>query len=274
MIDITKEQLAILNSFCGTGDFLNADIIFFGNEEGLGGDNLEKVLSERIGESKRNNCIIPNKPLNGHYRTTWAVEKETARSQMLQFQVRLLLFLNNPKENWFALKEEAPLIFEQIKEYQRVNLYRENNNYNLKSALVDLRPLPRYNETEWPFKNLDRQQYISAFKFTKRAKVDKLYSDLKEERIKIIQNLFHACHNVKVIVGIGDKDSKKRFFEVLFVEIVFETIWLSDKTCFHATIDLNGKLVHIFLSNFFDYRAFGLNNLENLARKIEVNNYQ
>jgi hypothetical protein len=33
---LTKEQFLKLNAFCGYGDFNNAEVIFFGMEEGLG----------------------------------------------------------------------------------------------------------------------------------------------------------------------------------------------------------------------------------------------
>lgn len=263
---ISNEQLKKLNYFCGSGDFPNANIIFFGNEEGLGGKKLKEVIENRCNLYDNKNTIKLSNNKNIYYRKDWESDKKAINSSMLQFQARILLFLNNPKGNWFVKKGDDPDIFEQIKEYQRSQLYRECNNYKFKSALIDLRPLPRFVEKCWPYENVNECQYLKAFQFNIESGIGDKLLHFRNERAQIIKNLFDTSKKINVIVGIGDKKTKRNLFEKSYNAKFLEII---EGKCFQSQIQLNGQIINIFLSNFFDYQVLGLKNLEKLAHLIK-----
>jgi len=260
---ISKEQLSKLNNFVGSGDFINANIIFFGNEEGLGSLELKEAIKRRCNLHDKEDT--PRLSNNIFYRKNWEIEEKAVNSSMLQFQSRILLFLNNQNGNWFLKKDEEPILFQQIKEYQRAQLYRESISYKFKSALIDLRPLPRFTEKEWPYANINRSEYLKAFQFKRENGIAEDLLKLKNQRAQNIKTVFDSSKKAKVIVGIGDKHSKRNLFEQLYNAYFTNII---EGKCFQSQIKHNGKALNIILSNFFDYRSLGLENLKELSQII------
>ena len=66
--NLTSGEIQILNSLCGTRDQPNADVLFFGNEEDFGRNNIQNVINERIYLFNNFNLPIDGDDTNnGHY---------------------------------------------------------------------------------------------------------------------------------------------------------------------------------------------------------------
>jgi len=108
-----------------------------------------------------------------------------------------------------------------------------------------------------------------AFKF-KSKKVDGYHRVLRTERSKILYNVFNRTAETKVIIGIGDRHTKRRFFEEYY-EIVspFEGMDLGKgkEEVFVGDIRINKETIPVFLSNFFQSgHGIGLQGLRNLSK--------
>jgi hypothetical protein len=119
-------------------------------------------------------------------------------------------------------------------------------------------PLPRANENimysiyEEINDRFSWNQYSLAFKFTSK-KVDDYHRGLRMERSKILYNVFNRKAETKVIVGIGDRHTKRKFFEEYY-EIVspFNGIDLGKNKVevFEGDIMIKNEVIPVFLSNF------------------------
>ena len=173
---MTEEQLRRMILFVGYGDYKNAKIIFFGNEEGLANDaDLPSEIDIRCNHYYNEGiCIIPNDPELGFYTIIQNNgEDQYINSPMLLFQSRLMLHFNNHEVDWFQNAIDMPARFLCIKEYQKLLLYKEPQPL-IKSALVDLRPLPRPNEgVVWPeeYEILNEHHYFQVFSYVNNINI-------------------------------------------------------------------------------------------------------
>ncbi len=265
---ISIDQLFRMIAFVGYGDFSNAEIIFFGNEEGTaGGPDLEIEINKRCHQYLNEGTpICSRNPEAGFY--IIPQNNIIGNIPMLQFQARLLLHLINQKVDWFQTKANKPARFECIKAYTTYLLYKETSPL-IKSALVDLGPLPRSNGNAWLYENLNRRQYDRAFSYENQDNIDNYYLELSLQRSKVIKRLLNKCGQAKILIGIGKKDIKKRFLTQAFNNPHFDILDLGNSFCHYTELSMeNGKLIHVFLCDFFNNRNFKLNNLQALAEKI------
>ena len=115
--------------------------IIIGNESGIGNaDSIEEFLQSHLEESKE---IVEV----DH-------QKKRINSPFLHFISRITRALENKPGNWFAPKDHCD-VFEQI---VFESFYSESTH------LVDIRPLPRPNESVWPYEGIDEKLYIRGFR--------------------------------------------------------------------------------------------------------------
>lgn len=274
-VQLTNEETEKLNSFCGHGKLHDAEILFFGDEEGLDGDNIQTVIAKRCKEAEENHCLDGSDYRNGHYHFSEVYEGNGNTIQMIMFQARILLYLNDPNGDWFSEKKDNEDAFIKIRDYHWNNIYIESSEWKYKTALTELRPLARRDEEgvdKWPYSNIDYDQYIKAFRFGRGVITDKNIIKLLEDRCDILYNVFSKCPKIKVIVGIGDRESKMRFFKKIFREIDIDEFYINSKKFYHAKVKIENRTIDIFLCNFFGGRGkykLHLADLPGLAKGIK-----
>jgi len=225
-IVINKLDYSVLNSYIGQGK-PDASLVFFGNEPGTSGKNITETI-----EHLKNNSY--------HQVGTGFLLKESythpTTSDFARFISRLCLGLKYKDERWF--NELSPLGKIAINEHILKPISEKN------ICLINLRPLPRPTESTWTYSNIDKKDYLRKYNFT----LKKHYSDKdKEDRLNIFKTFF-SINTKSLIIGIGDKENKKRFFEYIYPDIKFHEADLN-----HISIYFNIKH-KIILSNYFNNR--------------------
>ncbi|TSI05295.1 hypothetical protein [Lysinibacillus sp. BW-2-10] len=288
---LSNEEIDKLLAFIGYGDLQKSKIIFFGNEEGLGGYELHNAIQAKC-EVYGNNCEshlnkdnwkdgfyeIPEK-IDGPYKKVMQKlrgdlrEDKSLFSPMLEFQARIALHLQYPNQEWFLTSSESKEgkdNYQIIKNYYQTSLYNQSSSLNI--SLMDLRPFPRRNEKdEWPYANINRSEYLKAFKFENDENISAVCKELRNKRVAVLKRTIEFS-SANLIIGIGDKESKRRFFEQNFRNnqkpIVFEELPLTKEKIelFKTSIQLENRTISVLLCDFFDYRNIGVEGLETLVK--------
>lgn len=266
--------------FCGYGNFETANIIFLGNEEGLGGGEIKNELKKRTRNFwKSGRAIDGNDKQNGYYIYGHGGGVNT-RGHFLEFCSRLMLQINQVDAlDYFQTNGANPGVYNHIRDYKMESLYNEDPNvFDFRSVLMDYRPLPRANEsmTYQIYNEIDPrfkwEHYERAFDLRPRN-VDEYHATLRKERARIMNNVFNRDAETKVIIGIGKKEIKKKFFENYYeFEIPFEGIRLSREKieAYYGKIKIGQRIIPVFLSDFFQSgMGIGLNGLRLLSNMIE-----
>ena len=134
------EKLEKLIRFCGYGNYDTSNIIFLGNEEGLGGGEIEEEISKRTqdfwdigyaldGQNKENGYYVKGEGAGN------------AKGHFLLFCARLMLQLNDQRKGdyFFNRQSEDTEAFKMIEGYKINILYNEGKEqFNYRSVLVDL----------------------------------------------------------------------------------------------------------------------------------------
>lgn len=169
---LSKEEYQVLLAYIGCGDIRNADIIFFGNEEGTGGYSVTANVNARVkyygkkteseekihciergdwekgffhpdaqgGASLVEKCLLQHESVRPHEFTAGVFNSTVARL--------CLAYEQSGVHNWFEGSQNNNA-FNAIKEYISKQLYKVRE-VGIQTALVDWRPLPRPNESVWP----------------------------------------------------------------------------------------------------------------------------
>ncbi len=246
--------------FCGYGNFESANVLFLGNEEGLGGGEIRRELKRRIVDFWEKGKAIDGLHMENGYYLDQAGDEDTT-SPFLEFCSRLMLKLNYVySDNLFLTRGEDPEVYEKIRDYKIHQLYHENEqDFNYRSVLIDYRPLPRANESlQYSIyheinEKFNWEHYYSAFKFSKNH-IDDYHCNLRNDRSKILYNVFNRESETKVIIGIGDRHTKKRFFEEYFEILnpfVGRKLGKGKEEVYYGRIQINKNVIPVFLSNFF-----------------------
>jgi hypothetical protein len=285
---LSKEEYDKLLAFLGYGNFSEADIIVFGNEEGTGGYSIEANVKARCnsyGKDRDGNYIhslSPNDWKDGYWdlqenEERPKIEKHLLPEEKIQEQgfvkgaflpaiSRMCLGLeavSDEVDRWFQSYGANPTAGNQIKEHIRQKLFKKHEG--IQTALVDWRPLPRNNEKTWypiEYKHIShtstKNPYLRAFNNPKKIKNNiTSFSDFNkdvEQRAVTIKSLLEATP-AKVIIGLGGADGIKKgalekMFGDIFEQLVIESVDVSYLKMYKARISLKKKDLYIFLLPF------------------------
>ena len=276
---LTKDQYRKLVSFLGYGDFMKADIIFFGNEEGAGGYSIEANINVRCNVYGKNkvgeyvNLLVDNEWEKGYWECQ-SMEDDTSKIKSFFTESDKMKRQHAPKGGFLysaarickALEDKENNLFpfsnDIIKGYlSENNLFRKREG--IQSALVDWCPLPRKNQSDWPpeYQLIDKKKYLDAFQKLPRKNGERLtdefsnYMEDVDTRLSLLEELFQKSP-AKVIVGFGGvNEMKKNVFERLYGEsifnsIEFKTVDMGNLKSSKAIIFLPNKTLHIYLLPF------------------------
>lgn len=222
--------------------------IIIGNESGIGNANsIDEFLQDHLQESEE--IIIKTQP------------QKRINSPFLHFISRITRALENKQGNWFAPKSHCD-VYDQI-------VYE--SFYSESTHLVDIRPLPRPNESVWPYEGIDEKLYLQGFR--KMSSKDEAIQNLITKKIEALQKQISSYPNLEVIIAPGAAPMKRIFLENLYPGIQFEShlvkTSIRDLTYFVANQHINGRNVKIVVTAFFDSKnGIGYEGLKRLYELI------
>ena len=251
-INLTESQIVALCHHrgygIGTKSAEKVKQLIIGNESGIGNANsIDEFLQDHLGESEE---IIeemqPQKRIN---------------SPFLHFISRITRALENKQGNWFAPKDQCD-VYDQI-------VYE--SFYSESTHLVDIRPLPRPNESVWPYEGIDEKLYLQGFR--KMSSKDEAIQNLITKKIEALREQILFYKNLEVIIAPGAATMKRKFLENLFPGIQFETHTIETQirklTYFSAIQIIEGRRVKIMITAFFDSKnGIGYEGLRRLYELI------
>jgi hypothetical protein len=240
-MNISHEQLQLLINHCGYGiGNINSDkvkTLIIGNESGTGDAINTKEFIKELEVKNLSVCITS--------------EAYPSRSAFLQFIARIVRALEGREGQWFAPKDNCN-VWNEI----RMGFYSES------AHLIDIRPLPRTTESEsWPYKNIDKKNYERGFKKLKSK--DTFIEEMISLRIKFLKSQIKSYPNLKYIIAPGDAPMKKKFLEMLFPQLKFNSIEI--KTLKKTMTYFKGNVgeINILVCPFFNHQnGIGYEGLE------------
>lgn len=293
-IALSKEQIQKLLPWFGYGPMRKSNIVFFGNEEGLGGLPIQAVPARcYVYGNDSNTWINSNNWHDGYWDETenegqeklrkktiqirsddglpTLVEQKTEHFPIIDFQSRVLLHLEQPFQDWFQklswYQTYDKQVLQKIKVKQK-SLY--NDQSLIKAALVDWRPLPRPTEACWPYIGIDQKQYEDAFSLKRRyyntakayleGRIYEYQLDLETrmlvDRVQLLRKVF-TSFDFPLLIGCGAPLQKKKLLELIFKDhnISFQENQLSNgKKYYLSEVELENKKLTILLTVFFNHR--------------------
>jgi hypothetical protein len=236
-------QNLLLHQYIGYGFLYKSSVIFFGNEFGTAGTPFDDVKNNFLETTDYDNYLINPKYFS-----------PSIKSSFLQFVSRFILTKNSNDLTW--LDEKLSKENKQI-----LNDYILNKLYKEDSCVVNLRPLPRPSERVWIYENVNQKEYLNQWKFNNKI----TSTEFTKIRLDILKTTFISSPD-KTILGIGDKENKKKFFEYIYPNIKFEEIKLGKHSIYY------NEERKIYLSNYFDHRCgIGISGLKLLYEFININ---
>ncbi|WP_147433419.1 hypothetical protein [Paenibacillus ginsengarvi] len=285
---ISPEQYQRLIHYVGCGNFPEADILFFGNEEGTGTFSIEANVEARcstfgkepgsssytytFGDLETDGFFWEPAALGGrdkivdYLRAKGGKPKvsDTVRGSFLPSISRIVLALENqantPIESWFET-DHSKETERKIKEFALQGLFCPREG--IQTALTDWRHLPRPNEGAWydeyRVTETIEKCYLSAYNQFASAKKDSFsdYSEDAEKRKRILLNAF-VKSPAKVLIGLGGANGfKKEVLSRLF-GLSFEPVDLAHGISMNrAVAHLGSKEMSIFLLPFPSAQVYG-----------------
>jgi hypothetical protein len=284
---ITKEDYNILINYFGCGNFTEAKVLFFGNEEGIGGNELEANIVSRIekfGQYDENGLLLSSLKLNnkecGYWEPNGALGGDKVHAYLfaqgrvseekrkpfkegffLPMAARICLDLENPQLDptyWFqtAANREAK---NEIDHFILDHLFRERES-GIQTALTDWRPLPRVTEKDSPkeYARIDWKKYSRAFgnPYSKRVIKDEFtcYSEDAKRRAAVLQELL-IKFKIPVMIGFGNIPVKMKLLNSIFPGTRFETmtsVAFPNHKGMNATIPIQDHQMYVILLPFPD----------------------
>jgi hypothetical protein len=241
-MELLKNDYKLLCSYIGYGVIKEPHICFFGNESGTGGMHTTDYIPKFLKDLQKtihikSAAILPE------------INDLPVSSVFLQFIARLLL----------AIEQNEIMWFETLSSYDKIDVVSLNyyiiNRFNKENTCVfNLRPLPRPTERVWPYSSVNEKDYIKSYNFCLKRP---LTNEFKQIRIQALYDGFEQIKDT-LIIGIGDKENKRKFFEQLY------------QCSFKKIYDFYYDEKHnIILSNYFDNKnGIGLNGLKHLYNFI------
>jgi len=248
---LTEDQLLMLNKCVAQGPIDKASVVIFGNEFGTAGGegDTERCVNRFMHEFATRKLLQI-----GEGFSTIEIDSPPVNSTFLQFISRFMLARKYKDERFFGeLSEEGKVV---LNKYIMYDLYRKD------SAIINLRPLPRHTERHWDYSNIDEKEYNRQYNFSLKKPLNDKY---KEIRLTAMKEAFQLAKNA-LILGSGDKDNKKKFFETIYPDIKFEEYILLGNVKIYVS-----EFPKIILSNYYDHRSgVGLNGLKEIYRFVNT----
>jgi len=244
LIDISKEEYSLLNRYLGQGR-PDASLVFFGNEPGTSQLSIKNTIDYLT--------LSPKTLIKTGFLIDESYAKPTT-SDFARFISRLTLALKHKDDRWVDNLSTLGKI--------AINDHICKSNLDKDICLVNLRPLPRPTQDTRVYSNIDVKGYNKLWNFT----LKRHYTDFhKEERVYALKEFFDQTSGL--IIGVGEKENKKRFFETLYPKIKFYAAELDN----HKIYFNPGKII---LSNYFNNRnGIKLSGLKDLFKFIISRKY-
>ena len=231
---LTDDQILMLHKHIGYGPIDTARILVFGNESGTAGEpTLELSIKNLIEKYKT------RKLLNiGEGFSITEIDTPPVNSTFIQFIGRLCLAVRYQDTRFFGML--TPQGRNLLNNYIMNSVCREH------SALINLRPFPRPTERIWPYENMLKKDYNNNYNFKRRHNQQ---NELTKMRIQILKDAFEL-NTKSIIIGSGDKENKRAFFQTIYPEIEFKEV-IYDELITYITL----KPKKIILTDYFDNRS-------------------
>lgn len=285
---IGPEQYQRLINYIGCGNFPEADILFFGNEEGTGTFSIEANVEARCstfgkepGSSSYANAY-GDPDIDGWFWEPSALDgrdkilnylrakgenpkvSNTVRGSFLPSISRIVLALENrasvPIERWFEPDKSEEFELE-IKAFALEGLFCPREG--IQTALTDWRHLPRPNEGAWydeyKVNETIQKHYLSAYNQFTEGKKDTFsnYSEDVGKRKRILLNAFMQSP-AKVLIGLGGANGFKKDVLTHMFGLKCEPVELAHGVSMNrATAQLGSKEMSIFLLPFPSAQVYG-----------------
>jgi hypothetical protein len=245
---LTNEQLLLLSKCIGSGPIDTAQIIILGNELGTAsGKDLENTI-KKFEEDWTSGPILQ---LDEGF-STLNIKKLPINSTFLQFVSKISLALQYKDEEFFDKQLN-------LRHTAKIFNYITNELYRTNTSIINLYPLPRSSESSWEYDNIDKKEYYRLYNFMNKNQITNEYKNIRINAIKYALNLSKNS----LLLGSGNKENKKAFFELIYPDIKFKTIILENIKIYFSE---NPKII---LSNYFDNRrGIGLNGLKLIYKFI------
>ena len=245
---LTLDQIRLLTKCVGGGPINKASIVIFGNELGTAeGGNVERSIEKFEHDWTTGERIILNTGF-----VSLNIGTPPVNSTFLQFISRLALAIRHKDSRFLETLTPSGKAF--------VNDYIMHELDRTETAIINLRPLPQSTERHWHYLNVGEKDYYKQYNFTLRRKPYDSYSHL---RVRAIKAGFDLAKNA-LILGAGDKNNKRAFFQHIYPDIKFEEIELNEKLKIYVS-----KYPKIILSNYYDNRnGIRLSGLQEIYKYI------
>lgn len=292
---LSKAQFCQLNAFSGYGDFKNAEIIYFGLEEGLGQWDVESNIIarceyygkepslwfdassrqlgyfERSGDKaamKMKQCLRDLEKITEEKRVKTTI-------QSLEYMSRLSLFFEESDKSWFELKGDHPKQYERITQYWRESrLFHEDEK--IKTALFDWKPLPRSSVGAWPY-TIENDLFTQA-EYEKAYELREIHHSFLRgsvhQRLNLLEQIL-STESFSILLSFGDRRGKERLLTKALYHITkqpvhFHEVLLkeSKKKISVAEVIIGDKKRLIVCTPFFDSRSLTRKGLEELAQYL------
>lgn len=223
----------------------NVQILILGNESGIGNAiNIQEFINQ----------------LNGKEYTKKRASSESVitHSPFLQFTSRIVRALESKHGNWFKPKDECDVW----------NEISGGDFYSNSAHLIDMRPLPRPNESVWNYENIDQRDYLNGFKNFKSK--DEFIQKLIEDKVSKTREQIKSYQNLKFIIAPGSAAVKKKFLQLIFPDLIFQSVEIQTNRKKMIYYLGNIESIKVVACPFFDSRnGIGYEGLEKLFELLE-----
>lgn len=255
-VDLSSNDLDMINKFIGFGDFNATNLLFFGIEEGLGPQKIDDIVKKHLGEvqlrldkfvSKPNLCVSGLNKDDGFWTSgidTDSLRQECYRELGFPYsnpKAPRGLYLNYLTAILFILEEDSDeeaqkwrnpsqVMKDKIKKRLADGFF--NVSTGMRPTLADWRPLPRQKEDTWCY-SLNEIEYLTAFDFKPSTT---LFERLRSQRLEIYKKLLNT-HHIPVIIGLKKEPMYKLF------KNIFSNISTQELNFFQSGLPQNKKII-------------------------------
>lgn len=211
---LTDEHFEKLTMFVGGGSFDTSPILYFGNEEGTGGQPLQACIDWRMSLAEHGAGYINGRDWTQGYWLDERKEEAPTNDVFMSHWHDQNPNRRIPRQRTYY----SPFCGYCDKFAKRVVRVEPSNgigdehgptNYPWRWALSDWRPLPRASQSEWKYDTgaFDAGEFFRAFAFDPRVR-DTRAIELRERRLDLITAVIRQF-DFRVLVCIGEVPTKR-----------------------------------------------------------------